>query len=283
MAEVTMMGVKGGPAIKPGSNMPTSLLLRMSGKTILIDAGLGAASAICRAGVALTDIDAIYITHMHSDHYLELGPFFHTAWTAGLNRPIPVIGPSGLPAYWDHFLKSMAFDIALRIADEGRPALADLFEFTSISEGMLVAPDGIGVTALLNDHPPIKESFALRFEGEDKSFVFSGDTARIAQMPLFAKDADLLVHEAMMVDGVNRLVAKLPNIGNLLRTHILRSHTPAHEVGEIAAEAGVQHLALTHLVPDGDPLIGDADWITEVRRAFHGPLTIGKDGIIINL
>ncbi|MEO1562250.1 MAG: MBL fold metallo-hydrolase [Pseudomonadota bacterium] len=283
MPSLTLMGVKGGPAIRPGSNMPTSLLVQMTGKNILLDAGLGVTHGICRAGIALTDIDAVYITHLHSDHYLELGPFFHTAWTAGLNRPIPVIGPNGLISYWEQFLKSMAFDIELRLADEGRPALAQMFKFTQLDEGTAVSPDGIQVSAILNDHPPIKESFALKFEGDGKTFVFSGDTARLPEMPKFAKDADLLVHEAMMIEGVDRLVAKLPNQGDRLRRHILGSHTPAHLVGEIAAAANVKHLALTHLVPDGDPLISEDDWIKEVRRAYDGPLTIGRDGVSLKL
>ena len=283
MPQVVMMGVKGGPAIRPGTNMPTSILLQMAGRNILIDAGLGATRSICQAGVALTEIDAIYITHMHSDHYLELGPLFHTAWTAGLKTPIPVIGPSGLKDYWPNFLKAMEFDVQLRLADEGRPELEPLFDFRPIGEGILDVPNGITASAILNYHPPIKETFALRFEGEGKSFVFSGDTARIPEMPKFAKDADLLIHEAMMVEGVERLVAKLPNNGDLLRTHILRSHTPAHEVGEIAAQAGVKHLALTHMVPDGDPLVTQADWIAEVRKAYNGMLSIGEDGLSIPL
>src|SRR6056297_3920502 len=117
---LALMGVKGGPAIRPGSHMPTSMLLRMAGKTIVVDAGLGVARGICDQGVALTDIDLIVITHLHSDHYLELGPLLHTAWTAGLNRAVPVIGPKGLDAYWRGFQASMAFDINLRMRDEGR-------------------------------------------------------------------------------------------------------------------------------------------------------------------
>ncbi|MEM9715130.1 MAG: MBL fold metallo-hydrolase [Pseudomonadota bacterium] len=283
MASITMMGVKGGPAIRPGSNMPTSLLVQMGGQNIVVDAGLGVTRGVCDAGLALTEIDAIYITHMHSDHYLELGPLFHTAWTAGLNRPIPVIGPAGLADYWAHFYNSMRFDIELRLADEGRPNLKDLFAFTLMTEGALSAPSPVNVDAILNDHPPIKESYALRFMADDKRFVFSGDTAPLPAMIPFAKDADLLIHEAMMISGVERLVAKLPNNGDLLRTHILRSHTAADQVGRIAAEANVKHLAITHMVPDSDPEITEQDWITEIRRHYQGNITIGTDGITITL
>ena len=85
--------------------------MRIGGKVILVDAGLGVARGICDQGVALPEIDLILITHLHSDHYLEFGPLMHTAWTAGRTRPVPVIGPPGLRACWDGFLASMRFDI----------------------------------------------------------------------------------------------------------------------------------------------------------------------------
>lgn len=281
-ATVTLLGTKGGPAIRPGSNMPTALLIRMGGKTILVDAGLGAARGICGAGVALPDIDLILITHLHSDHYLELGPLLHTAWTAGLTRPVPVIGPTGLAAYWDGFLASMAFDIDLRQRDEGRVPLAPLFDFTEIGEGRLSA-HGPAISALRNDHPPITDSFALRFDAEGRSIVFSGDTAYMESMADFARGADILIHEAMLRGGVEALVARMTNGDDRLRTHILRSHTDAADVGRIARDAGVGALVLTHRVPDSDPDFPDATWAAEVRRHWDGPLHFGKDGLQLTL
>ncbi|MEL7026379.1 MAG: MBL fold metallo-hydrolase, partial [Pseudomonadota bacterium] len=108
---VSLLGVKGGPSIRPGSNMPTSILLRLDDATILVDAGLGVSKAVCDQGVALTEIDAIFITHLHSDHYLELGPLLHTAWVSGRGRPLDVYGPTRLQNYWDAFLNSMEDDI----------------------------------------------------------------------------------------------------------------------------------------------------------------------------
>ena len=112
---LSLLGVKGGPAIRPGSNMPTSMLLRLGGRTIVIDAGLGVTRAICAGGVQLTEIDLVFVKHLHSDHYLELGPLIHTAWTAGLSRPLTIFGPPGVADYWRCFLASMAFDIAMRL------------------------------------------------------------------------------------------------------------------------------------------------------------------------
>ena len=278
---LTLLGVKGGPAIRPGSHMPTSMLLRMAGKVIVVDCGLGVTRGICDQGVALTKIDLIVITHLHSDHYLELGPLLHTAWTAGLNRPVPVIGPAGLRDYWAGFQQSMRFDIDLRIRDEGRcdfAALADLQE---------IGPEhdlgDIRLSTMRNVHPPITDSFALRFDGPDGSVTLSGDTAYMPQMADFARGSDLLVHEAMLRDGVEALCARMTNGDDRLRTHILRSHTDASDVGLIARDAGVKQLALNHFVPDGDPDFTDQHWEAAVREYWDGPLHIGKDGMKIAL
>jgi ribonuclease BN (tRNA processing enzyme) len=280
---VALLGVKGGPAIRPGSNMPTSILLSLAGKKILVDAGLGVSKSVCDQGVALTAIDAILVTHMHSDHYLELGPLLHTAWTAGLNRPVPVYGPPRLTHYWQAFLNSMEDDIALRIEDEGRPDLARLVELLAIPESGPIDLDGITVHALENAHPPVRPSYAFRFEARDKRIVLSGDTAPIQAMAEFAQGSDLLVHEAMLTEGVDALMARMTNGDDRLRTHILRSHTAAEDVGRIARDAGVARLALNHFVPDGIPGFAEGDWEAAVRRTWSGPLTLGRDGVRIDL
>lgn len=278
---LALMGVKGGPAIRPGSHMPVSMLLRMAGKNIVVDAGLGVTRGICEQGVALTDIDLIVITHLHSDHYLELGPLFHTAWTAGLNRTIPVIGPKGLDAYWTAFQNSMVFDIDLRIRDEGRCDFGGLADIQVI--GGTHALGDIALRTMRNLHPPITDSFALRFDGPDGSVTLSGDTAYMDSMAAFAKGSDLLVHEAMLRDGVEALCARMTNGDTRLRTHILRSHTDASDVGRIARDAGVKQLALNHFVPDGDPDFTDQHWTDAVREHWDGPLFMGKDGMRITL
>ncbi|SFS21679.1 MBL fold metallo-hydrolase [Yoonia litorea] len=278
---LALMGVKGGPAIRPGSQMPVSMLLRMDGKNIVVDCGLGVTRGICDQGVALTQIDMIVITHLHSDHYLELGPLFHTAWTAGLNRTIPVIGPKGLDDYWHAFQESMRFDIDLRIRDEGRCDFDSLAAISVIGDSHDFG--GITMRAMRNVHPPIVDTFALRFDGQHSSVTLSGDTAYMPEMAEFARGSDLLVHEAMLRDGVEALCARMTNGDERLRTHILRSHTDAEDVGRIAKDAGVKQLALNHMVPDGDPDFTDQNWTDAVRKHWDGPFFLGKDGLQITL
>ena len=279
---VTLLGTKGGPAIRPGTPMPTSILVRLAGQVILVDAGLGVSRAVCDAGVALTDLDAIIVTHMHSDHYLELGPLMHTAWTAGLKRVVPIYGPAGLTAYWQGFLASMEADISLRIADEGRPALEPLADIRLLDAGQFTI-GSVTIDAIRNEHPPLIDSFALRLTGDGKSATLSGDTAPIDAMIDFAKDTDLLVHEAMLSAGIDALCERVGNGDDRLRVHLERSHSPAGEVAKIASAAGVKQLALNHLIPSDDPDFTLADWHAEIAPHYSGPLFVGTDGMTIPL
>ena len=205
------------------------MLVEVAGSTILVDAGLGATRGVCDAGVPLTDIDLIVITHLHSDHYLELGPLLHTAWTAGLTRSIPVIGPAGLSQYWEHFQAAMAFDVDLRVQDEGRVPFGPLADIREITEGEIWAGDGLSIHTIRNYHPPIEDSFALRLTDGGSALVLSGDTAPFDGWVEFCKGCDLLVHEVMLQAGVDALMSRHRNPDPRLKDHILRSHTEAAE------------------------------------------------------
>lgn len=279
---LVLLGTKGGPSIRQGGPWPTSSLLVANGHPYVIDCGLGVTRGLVEAGIALKDIRAILITHLHSDHVLEMGPLIHTAWTNGLNHKVTVHAPLGARAVWDHFLRSLAFDIETRIADEGRPPLESLVDVIEYPDGPAFADERVTVTALRVPHPPVRECFALRFDLAAASVVFSADTAFFPPLADFARGADILVHEALFGPGVDRLVAKVGN-GARLKQHLLDSHTLAEDVGRIGAQAGVGRLVLNHLVPADDPLVTEADWTRAVRATYAGPLTVGRDGLVLPL
>jgi ribonuclease BN (tRNA processing enzyme) len=272
---LVLLGTKGGPAIRPGGPMPTASLLEMGGRRIVVDCGLGVAKGLVEAGVSLKELDLIFVTHLHSDHVLELGPLIHTAWTAGLATPVTVYGPTGIGAVWNGFLQSLSYDIALRIDDEGRPDLNELVQIVEFDEGPLAVPD-LEVAALRVPHPPVIDCFALRFEHDGWRVTFSADTAYFPPLADFAKASDVLVHEAMLERGVDRIVAKTGN-GERLKAHILAAHTEARDVAQIAAAAEVKLLALHHLVPADDPDITEADWLAEIMPVFDGRVIVGRD------
>lgn len=279
---LALLGSKGGPALRPGGPWPSSSLLEIGGRNIVVDCGLGVTRGLADAGISLKALDLVFITHLHSDHLLELGPLIHTAWTAGLATPLTVFGPPGTGHYWRRFCQAMEFDIEIRIADEGRPDILDMVSIVEFGEGRVMEERGLKVSALRVDHPPVTDCFALRFEYAGRSVVFSADTAFFLPLADFAKGADILVHEAMLEEGIERLVARTGN-GARLREHLLASHSFAREAGRIATEAGVGRLVLNHLIPADDPEIGEADWIAAVRKTWAGDLTIARDGLVVGL
>ena len=117
------LGTKGGPSIRARGAMPTASLLELDGHRMVIDCGLGVTCGLVQAGVALRDLATVFITHLHSDHVLELGPLIHTAWCGGLASPVDIHGPPGTLGYWRGFMASMAYDIHLRVVDDGRVPL----------------------------------------------------------------------------------------------------------------------------------------------------------------
>ncbi|QRY67469.1 MBL fold metallo-hydrolase [Ensifer sp. PDNC004] len=281
-SRLVLLGSKGGPAIRPGGPWPTSSLLEIGGRTVVVDCGLGVTRGLTDAGVTLKTLDLIVITHLHSDHVLELGPLIHTAWTAGLSQPVRVFGPAGTQAYWHGFLQSMAFDVDIRIVDEGRPDLRALVEVIEFSEGEIFSEEGLTLSALRVDHPPVTDCFALRFDHAEGSVVFSSDTAYFPPLADFAKGADILVHEAMLAEGVDRLVARTGN-GARLKEHLLASHSFAGEAAAIATAAGVGRLVLHHLIPADDPEITENHWTTAARKNWAGALTIAADGLVVKI
>ena len=279
---LVLLGSKGGPALRPGGPWPSSSLLELGERIIIVDCGLGVTRGLVDAGISLKALDLIFITHLHSDHVLELGPLLHTAWTAGLASPVTVFGPPGTGQYWRRFCQAMEFDIEIRIADEGRPDIRGLVSIVEFGEGEILAQRGLEVSALRVDHPPVTDCFALRFEHGARSVVFSADTAFFPPLADFAKEADILVHEAMLEEGVERLVARTGN-GARLKEHLLASHSFAEQAGRIASDAGVKRLVLNHLIPADDPAIGEADWVAAVRKSWSGDLTIARDGLVVDL
>ena len=274
---LVLLGTKGGPSLHSPMRMPTSSLLVMAGRICVVDCGLGVTRGLVKAGVRLPEINSVYITHLHSDHILELGPLLHTSWTSGLRSPVRVFGPEGTQSLLEGFYNSLNYDIDLRIRDEARNDLRSLVQVTEYSEGRVHGGE-FEVSALRVPHPPVDECYALRFDGGGWRVTFSSDTRKFEPLADFAQGSDLFVHEAMLESGIERVVARAPN-ARRLREHLLASHTLADEAVEIAEAANAKHLILHHLIPADGPGTSPAEWQAGISRRFGGRLSIGEDGM----
>jgi ribonuclease BN (tRNA processing enzyme) len=205
----------------------------------------------------------------------------------------PTINPENpTPGLSDYIATSMAataYDLNLRMRDENWPDIRDLVRTHDIQvpdvgadpidnvappmEPFLVmSDDRVSVSAILVQHPPVFPSFAFRFDTEHGSVVFSGDTTITDNIVTLAQGADVLVHEAIDLDVVERY-------GNLTPEqlqHHRNSHTDVTRLGAHAQRAGVSTLVLSHLAP-GTTLLPDTSWHLKASKGFHGTVVVGND------
>ncbi len=278
--KVILLGTKGGPRLSPGSAWPSSSVVEISGRPYIIDCGLGVTRQFVEAGYTLADVHTILLTHLHSDHCLELGPLLHTLWCSAPKRTVRIHGPNRTSELVGKFLESIAYDIGVRMADEKQKDPSDMFDVTEYSEGKVLQDDLVEVTALQVVHPPV-ETYSLKLQTAEKTVVFSGDTSYFPPLSDFAAGADVLVHEVMHREGTERMCARLMDIKPNLMAHMVASHTSGDDVGRIASRAGVKHLVLNHFIPSDDPRTGPAEFEALVRQTWSGPLTVGVDLAVI--
>jgi ribonuclease BN (tRNA processing enzyme) len=271
-----LLGTGGGPRPRR-SAMSTAQVILANDVPYVVDCANGVPRQLVLAGVALAKLRHVFVTHHHSDHNADYGTLLLLAWASGLRSRVDTWGPPPLDRITRLFFEMSAPDIEVRIADEGRVPLVPLIHPHEITQdGPVMQDDNVKVTAARVEHPLVPNAFAYRFDAPDRSIVISGDTHRSDNLVKLARGADVLVHEALWVPGVDRLVAFNPN-ATTLRKHIIDSHTPVEEVGQVAAAAGVWTLVLSHLVPADDDRLTDQMWIDLARRHFTGQIIVGKD------
>ena len=272
-----LLGTAGGPRPRTARSAPAQAIV-VDDAVYVVDCGDGVARQLVLAGVPLRNVRHIFITHHHSDHTADYGNLLLLAWTAGLRARVDSWGPPPLGRMTDLFFEMSATDIAARTADEGRVPLRPLVHAHDLRAGGHDMQDQhVRVTAALVNHPPMVPAFAFRFDTPDRSIVISGDTTPTGQLVTLARNADVLVHEALYdTAAVERLITSVPNASDLRRS-ILSHHTTAEDAGRMAAEAGVGMLVLSHLIPAEDPAITDEMWVRAARKHFSGRVVVAKD------
>lgn len=268
--EITLLGT-GCPIVDPTRLGPAQLVVA-GAATLLVDCGSGATQRLVAAGKTGRDLDAVLLTHLHSDHVVDLFQLVTTSWQQGRDRPMRVLGPPGTRRFVDGLLALWAPELEGRKAHERRASdVALQVEVTEFGAGEVLRLDDVRVEAVEVDHRPVEHAYAFVVSGDGKRVVFSGDTTYCPALVEAAADADLLVHEVVVHVDFQPVPGRrsAETIAN-----VTRYHTRSDVVGRVAAEARARCLALTHFVPTRFDKCALMD---EVRRAYAGPLLVGED------
>ena len=267
---LTLLGT-GCPQVDPSRMGPASLV-RAGGRQILIDCGSGVTQRLVAAGTTGAAIDALFLTHLHSDHMVDFHQLLVSSWHQGRSRPWKLFGPPGTIGFVERSAQLWKPELDLRIAHERRPNEAGLdVEVTEYEDGRSFRGGGVTVTAVKVNHDPFPEAYGFVVEQDSLRVVLSGDTTVWPPLIAAARGADLLLHEVFIrrdlrPDPDHRPEETIAAVASY--------HTLSSEVGRVAAEADVGLLVLNHFVPTRfDP----APLVAEVRAHWPGPLVLGED------
>lgn len=283
--ELLVLG-SGGPGA--AGRAASSYLVFVDGAArILVDAGPGSFARLGEAKASLSKTDIVLLTHLHIDHAGELPGLFKARAVSG-SGPIVfnVWGPGGSPGHGEDayfpstrqflellfgpkgafaYLKDFAAPITLHAHDIPAPAV-DIPAASSSVARQIFKDGDLGITAIAGHHGDAP-AVIYRIDHAGKSISFSGDidAKGLPALRRIAQSTDLLVFNTAVLDP--------PGSPAILYT----LHTPPHAIGELAKEAGVHALLLSHISPAVDE--SNAAVLASIRQNYAGPVTFAKDGM----
>ena len=258
----------------------TCILINAGGSYYVIDVGDGSASNLRSYGVNLGKIKAVLLTHLHSDHISDLADIHLGTWVAqSRTKRLDVYGASGVEFVTKGFEDAYKLDFKYRNEHHGDevapinivgfdPHPVDLLNPVGINE------NGLKVTAFKVPHDPVKPALGYRFDFKGRSIVISGDTSYSENLITYAKDADVLFHEAQANHILEIMKGVANKAGNSLTAKVLDDittyHTTPKDAAKVANLANVYHLVFYHLTPSPRTSMME-------RMFFRGVNKIRKD------
>ena len=237
----------------------TCILINAGGSYYVIDVGDGSASNLRSYGVNLGKIKAVLLTHLHSDHISDLADIHMGTWIAqSRTKRLDVYGPSGVEFVTKGFEDAYKLDFKYRNEHHGdEVAPINIVGFdphpVDLLNPVVINENGLKVTAFKVPHDPVKPALGYRFDFKGRSIVISGDTSYSENLITYAKDADVLFHEAQANHILEIMKGVANKAGNPLTAKILDDittyHTTPKDAAKVANLANVDHLVFYHLTP----------------------------------
>lgn len=278
-------------------------LVVAGGRLFVVDTGPESSENLALWRVPTPQIEAVFLTHFHSDHIGELGELNMQGWAQGRRQPLKVYGPAGLGEVVAGFNAAYSFDRQYRNAHHNHgkgllplaaavmtPYPADFVQPGEVPAGrtkVVYAEGGVTVTAIETDHRPVSPALSYRFSYKGRSVVITGDTVLNDGLARAARGADVLVSEAQAHHLQDLMAMEAEAIGQTTLASVLKDTSRYHinpvEAARLANRAGVRELVYTHIAP---PLVFGllrTPWLRGVDEERPDGVTIGRDGMLITI
>ena len=246
--------VCGSSSPLPAPGRAQACIAVMAGASLyVVDTGAGSARTAGLARLPLERLEAVLLTHFHSDHFAALPEFNLNSWVQGRPKPLTVVGPGGVSEVVDGLNQAYRLDRTYRVAHHGAdliPPELGLMEARAIEAGDILQFGDLTIRSFQVNHDPVKPAFAYRFDYRGRSVVVSGDTIVTPSLIEAATGADLLLQDALSLPIVRTLEAA--TAGTRLEkifADIQDYHAHVSDLSALVDASGVKQLALYHMVP----------------------------------
>jgi ribonuclease Z len=252
-----------------------SILVEAGEKKLLFDCGRGAAQRIEQIRIPFTQIHALFLTHLHSDHVVGIPDLWLTGWARGRKVPLEVWGPAGTKEMMAHLKEAFQFDIQIRQQDDRLPAVGVDILAKDIEQGVVYDNAGIKVTAFTVDHGQVKPALGYRIDFAGHSVVLSGDTRYSENLIRFSQGTDVLIHEVIDPQAFQ---AQNPSVSEERFRAIAGHHTTAEQAGTIFSRVKPKLAVYSHIVPGHT-----TNLVPLTRKTYSGPLEVGEDLMTVDI
>jgi ribonuclease Z len=272
--KVTLLGTGNPRPVM--SRFGPSILVEAGKEKLVFDCGRGASQRLDQLKIPFSEITALFLTHLHSDHTVGIPDLWLTGWVMGRTTPLAVWGPEGTKAMMQHLQEAYVFDIHIRRdVDTKLPGAGAEVVAQDIEEGVVYNSAGVKVTAFLVDHGEIKPAFGYRVDYGGHSVTLSGDTRPSENLIKFAHGTDVLIHEVIDPEAFGETVST-----DTLeqRKKIIEHHTTPEQAGIVFTRVKPKLAVYSHIVPPDVPGV-----IPHTRKTYAGPLEVGEDLMSIEI